>query len=385
LTHNNIRFLPIIQPVKISTPSFVPASWAPSTPVAKAQTASPPSAVRVQKKPAVQVGVRLEETWTRARVARIEDRELPTAVDTLYDHTLRSGYIGDGFKGMQRLTEYGPDGHLEVQLCPNRRKTPKATGPHAACDCALCGPPGGEPGLRWRDYVIWPNRYPYVEAESQHLVITAAQHQPQGFTPQLLSDMIDYQLFAGSKKPVTLHYNGIASNSQFHLHWQATHERLPLERMLHDGTLQTTVLRSSEAGKVESYDQGFFRGIAVSGKKDFVCRWAQRIITKLDSDFTVRGTYNLLLLPSARGEARLIILPRRADDVTPVVEPFGKMVLGAMSLGGLLVLPKDEIPDTLDDALLPGLRRSTVAPRELKWLPELMEQPESSLLALRLR
>ena len=174
--------------------------------------------------------VDLSKSWESSRIVQVGEGQLADAVQTLIRHHSDIGFYGERLQGMQRLENVGRDGELEIQLCPNRKKTPVARKDGEAKACALCSPPfAQERGLRWKDYVIWPNAFPYVPTNKEHVVITSAQHRGQGFDPGLLADMITYQGAASVKVPVTLHYNGLASNSQFHLHWQASRETLPLQ------------------------------------------------------------------------------------------------------------------------------------------------------------
>jgi len=126
-------------------------------------------------------------------------------------------------------------------------------------------PQSQQRGLSWRDYVIWPNAFPYVPVAEQHILITTARHQPQGFSPALLGDMLDFQAAAAGARPLTLFFNGVAGNSQFHLHWQAVRESLPLERALDAGRLALTPAVRTPNGRVDSYDRDLHAGILVSG------------------------------------------------------------------------------------------------------------------------
>jgi hypothetical protein len=286
---------------------------------------------------------------------------------------------------MRREVVQTSGGPLDLQFTPNRDKVPVVelhdTG-HA--ECALCKPPFvDERGLSWRDYTIWPNAYPYLPPEQQHVVITAARHVGQQFSPQILEDMIDYQRAAGHGTPITLHYNGVAGNSQFHLHWQASRERLPLQRLLDDGGLPLQRLHTGAGGRVDSYDQGFYAGLLVSGDRAYVSRMAARIVQGLDRDPLTRGAYNLLLLHPRQGEACLVVIPRRADQLKPELPSFGKVGLGAFSLGGTIVVPRDDVPAGFADEVLAAAAQTLVRPAELPWLDALQDRPDNPLLALR--
>lgn len=95
--------------------------------------------------------------------------------------------------------------------------------------------------MLWRDSLLVVNAYPYAPAESQHTVIASAGHLPQSFSTKLLGDMIDLQGLLGPDR--MLHYNGIAGNSEQHLSWQASKERLLLERVRDAGRLPLEELR----------------------------------------------------------------------------------------------------------------------------------------------
>jgi len=323
--------------------------------------------------------------WQRSLLARVADTDLSPAVEELFAHHLSTDFYGVRTDGMRRLEIEGPGGKLDVQLAPNRNKVPLAEikdGENK--ECALCRPPFQEErGLSWRDYNVWPNAFPYVPTESRHVVITAARHVGQRFTPQLLGDMIDYQRHAGESTPVTMHYNGVAGNSQFHLHWQATRETLPLQRLLDRGELPTELLHSGDGGRVDSYDHGFFTGLLVRGDKGYVSRWATILIDQIDRDPLTRGAYNLLLLHPRDGQARLAIIPRRADDLKPPVGDFGKVGLGAFSLGGTIVVPRDQLPETFAEDLTAAAARTVVRPHELSWLTRVTRQPSNPMLLAR--
>lgn len=327
----------------------------------------------------------LRSTWQQHLLARVGDASVGAAVDSLFEYHQACAFFGERILGMRRLTLDTAEGALDVQLAPHRNKVPVAeVHVHGQAECALCKPPFvDERGLRWRDYSIWPNAYPYLPPEQQHVVITAATHQGQHFAPRILEDMIDYQRAAGQATPVTLHYNGVAGNSQFHLHWQASRERLPLQRLLDEGSLPLQRVHSGAGGRVESYDQGFYAGLLVSGDKAYVSRMATRIVAQLERDPVTRGAYNLLLLHPRQGEARLVVIPRRADMLQPELPSFGKVGLGAFSFGGTIVVPREQLPDGFAGELCTAARQTLVRPSELGWLDELREQVDNAVLALR--
>jgi len=196
--------------------------------------------------------------------------------------------------------------------------------------------------------------------------------------------MIDYQRFASQDAPVTMHYNGIAGNSQFHLHWQATREKLPLQRMLDAGTLQLERWHSAANGHIDSYDHGYYAGLVVTGDKSYVTRWAQLLVEKLDADPLTRGAYNMLLLHPADGQVRLVVIPRRADNLKPEIGAFGKVGVGAFNLGGTVVVPRDAVPDSFGADYVAAATKSVVRPAELSWLRELVQQPTHPMLRARI-
>lgn len=326
-----------------------------------------------------------KKAWQRSLLARVPDGQLTAAVDAMFDYHADVKFYGERTSGMRRETGLGPDHDLDIQFAPNRDKVPLVEiSDQAKKECALCKPPFlDERGLSWRDYVVWPNAFPYLPESGQHVVVTAAKHVGQGFSPQLLGDMIDYQRCASQPTPVTMHYNGIAGNSQFHLHWQASREKLPLQRMLDAGTLPLARLHSAANGHIDSYDHGYYAGLVVSGDKPYVTRWAQLLVEKLDADPLTRGAYNMLLLHPADGQARLVVIPRRADDLKPAVGSFGKVGIGAFTLGGTIVVPRDAVPASFGDDIVAAARKTVVRPAELSWLPELMQQPTHPLLRAR--
>jgi hypothetical protein len=329
------------------------------------------------------ITTRLEQTWSTGSVAPVHSRELPEAVAALMAYHLRVGFFEDRLVGMERRGGFGPDGSFEVALAPNRKKAPISRDAHADGACGLCRPTfPSERGLSWRTWRIWPNAFPYVPAQSQHILLTCADHVAQSFSPQILGDMIDFQAHAAAGRQLTMHYNGTAGNSQFHLHWQATREVLPLQRQLDGGTLPTSPVVVEQGGRVATYDQGIYAGLLVEGDKSFVQRWAARIVERLEKDPVTRGAYNLLLLQPIRGRARLVVIPRRADLLKPTMGSFGQAGVGAFTAGGIVVMPRAEIPDDFAAALEPAMRSTIVPPAELGWLDDLRRAPRAAVLQL---
>ena len=327
----------------------------------------------------------LAQGWASHRLVRIADRALGQASATLMNYHVQNGFFADRMQGMRRLTGLGPKGQLEVQLAPNRNKVPVARQgvDHPKC-CALCEPTFKEErGLAWREYNVWPNAFPYMPAEKEHILITTAKHQGQGYSPKVLADMIDYQRFACREKPISMHFNGIAGNSQFHLHWQASLEKLPVQKLLDAGKLSTKKILSSPQGKISTYEEGYFRGILLAGQKDFVIKQATHMVKKLNLDKQTRGAYNMLLLHPKNGKARLVIIPRRADNLKPEVPGYGKVGFGAFSLGGTLVLPREQVPNGFDEHIVAAAQATTVSPKDLPWLDELAKHRGSDLLNVR--
>lgn len=300
-----------------------------------------------------------------SRLVPVAAGELPSALDDLFAHHLELDFFGDRFDGMRRLTD--DESEFEVQLVPNRTATPIARKLHDVC--ALCDPPDPrERGLDWRGYTVWPNAYPYVAADRQQVVIATRAHVGQGFSPELLADMVTYQREATRDEPPTLHYNGIAGNTQFHLHWQASRGRVPLERRLDSGELAHRALHEAPHGAVLAFDQSFYAGLVVTGNDPYVLAWSTVIMRELDREPSTRGAYNLLLLgPGPRG-ARLAIIPRRHACLKPRLSNGAHVVFGAYSMAGVMVVPLPSVPDGFHAEVLAAARATVVRPSELAWL-----------------
>ncbi len=327
---------------------------------------------------------RLSKAWETQLLAPVANAEMPKAIDALMAYHLKVGFFGERLDGMERFVGFGPEGSVEVALAPNRKKLAIGTNVDGHGSCGLCKPPfPDERGLTWGNWRIWPNAFPYVPAESEHILLTHQGHLPQSYSPQILADMLDFQACAGVGDQLTMHYNGTAGNSQFHLHWQATRELLPLQARIDAGQLPLRDVRRDADGRVATYDQGFYAGILVEGSKAYLGRWATRIIEQLNDDPTTRGAYNLLLLKQRAGRFRLAIIPRRADNLKPEVGSIGKAGIGAFNAGGIIVLPRAEIPADFGGAITPAMRATIVPPAELPWLAELRDEPGASLLQAR--
>lgn len=298
------------------------------------------------------------------RVVPVTGAELPDALDDLFAHHFELDFFGARFDGMRRLTDVGD---FDVQLVPNRTSTPIAR--QASNACALCDPPDPrERGLGWRGYVVWPNAYPYVPAEGQQVVIATGPHLGQGFSPELLADMITYQREAQRDEPLTLHYNGIAGNTQFHLHWQASKGPVPLQRRLDSGELAHEVLHHDGSGAVLAFDHGFYAGLVVTGPEPYLLAWSTVIMRELDRDPLTRAAYNLLLLAPGRQGARLAVIPRRHDCLEPRLSNGAHVVFGAYSMAGVMVVPLPSLPGRFHDEVLAAARATVVRPGELAWL-----------------
>lgn len=320
--------------------------------------------------------------WQSAYLAAAGDAQLPRAVDDLFERASATGFLGAPVEACSLLRGLGPDRELEVQLVPGRGgyRTNRAT--EAACVCPFCKPDDArQRAVAWRSWHLLVNAHPY--AASQHMVVSRAAHEPQGFSPSILGDMIDLQ--RRLRPSTTLHYNGLAGNSQNHLHWQATREQLPLTRALDgDDGLVLSAVRKDHDACVDTFARGFFAGLLVSGSATGVVRNATRIVAHLDADPLTRGHYNLLLLPPKRGQVRLVVLARRASDIAVDAGVLGTIRLGAFDLAGRGVLAKDALPPGGAEAFVAAAARTLVRPQELSWLAALRLAPASDVLGIRL-
>jgi hypothetical protein len=326
---------------------------------------------------------RVAAAWDNGTVfARIADVEMAEASDLLVADQKRRGFVPDGAPNL--LTDLGPAGRLEVQLHPERKAYIQASkeAKHAgACTCPFCTPSDErQRALLWRDLRVFANPFPYTTDEGGHLVVSTAQHKLQQFSPRMFDDLVDLQRLLGGP---TLHYNGLAGNSQEHLHWHITREQLPLQRSIDDGTMSLSQVRKDADVAVSTFDDGVFVGLLVTGDKRGVARQAARIVAFLDDDATTRGRYNMLLLPPRDGQLRLVVVPRRADHVAVRTEELGTLKLGAFDMAGRAVLSRGELPHRGVDAFVHARQRTSVAPPELPWLDALASAPARDVLALR--
>lgn len=315
--------------------------------------------------------------WRERPVATVTDAQLGSAADVLFLYHHDRGFFGRRFEGMRVERGLGDDGSLEVTLAPNR-KDGKVDGD----GCPFCKSHfPDQRALAWRGWQLIVNAYPYADAHSRHTVIAYGGHRPQSFDADVLRDMAELQRLLARHRgqPVTMHYNGTAGNSEQHLHWHASHERLPVERWLDEGVAKTEVLRRGADGSVAAWSKGDFAGLALTGSAAFVGRWATRIVKGLDDDPRTAGRYNMLLLPSEGDEVRLVLVPRRA---LPEGEETPKMG-GAWAVGGREVVYEHELPADAAEKLVEAARAHVVRPEELSWLRPMLAKPESGVLFAR--
>jgi hypothetical protein len=319
--------------------------------------------------PAAAIEAAVNAQWSNGWLARVTSGELPTAVGAMHERIKALHLMDDQYAGMR--VERDVHG-VDVLFCPNRHYRDDQEGP-AHEDLAK---PIGRPddrALGWRDYVVRANAFPYVPEVDQHTVIVTQAPETQHFEPRRFADMIDYQAAAGALAPVTLHYNGIAGNTQTHWHWQSTQATLPLQRLLDGGRLGLDVLRRSANGSVAAFDDGFYAGVLVQGRKEYVVSQATELVARLDREPT-RGAYNLLLLKPLDGRVRLVVIPRRADNLFPETPSGEEVQIGAMSLGGWIAVSKAALSDTCIEELKKAQRQSMVPPGELAWLQGLRDR-----------
>ncbi len=315
--------------------------------------------------------------WQRQTTASVGDAEVAQAADAMFLYHHDRGFFGRRFEGLRVERGLGDAGDLEVTLAPNR-KAGKVSGD----GCPFCKSHFPEQrSLAWRGWQLLVNAYPYADAHSRHTVIAALGHRAQSFDADILRDMAQLQRLLGEHRgrPVTMHYNGTAGNSERHLHWHATHERLPVERWLDEGTAERTTLRRGAEGTVASWSRGDFAGLLLEGSAAFVGRWAARIVKGLCDDPLTGGRYNMLLLPSETGDVRLVLVPRR---VLPAGQETPKMG-GAWAVGGREVRYEQELPEGAAEDLQAAARVHVVRPEELSWLRPLLQRPESGALFAR--
>ena len=195
----------------------------------------------------------------------------------------------------------------------------------------------------------------------------------------MFADLLDFQTATAAGRPLTLFFNGVAGNSQFHLHWQAVRVTVPLERALDSGRVVPRTLVRDADGRLQAYDHGLYAGFLACGSKAFVGRWAERLVDRLTADPLTRGAYNMVLLQPKNGEMRLAVVPRRLSCLKPNVGSLGPRSIGAVNVVGLQVLPRATIPEDFDASLADAIRATLVRPSELSWTDELTAEPRHTL------
>lgn len=355
-------------PPPVATPAAQPASLA--SPALAARVKAPLRAEHTDPAP------RLLAAWAKpgAYKAPVSDAELGQGVQTMFTYLHDKGFFRDRLDGIERKAHLGPNGDLDFLLVPNRmRHKPTGNGAHV---CPFDSQPDPiERGLLWRDYQVLANAFPYAPKESQHTVIATEAHVPQGFSASMLGDMIDYQRL--QPKPVSMHFNGIAGNSQRHFHWHAQGEVWPLQKKLDAGRLETTPLRRTAQGTVSTYEEDFFRGFLVEGTRNFVTRQAARIVREMEKDPTIAGHYNMLLLQPRAGQIRLAVVPRLA------LSDGAKHQIGALGVAGRGVLVKDHLPEDAVANMIARVDATVPRPSTLPWVAALKAAPESDAISLR--
>jgi len=326
------------------------------------------------------VTTRLLDALQHNEIEAVADHELEEAISILYHHVKDAGFFGEGFTDMKRVVD--DETGLEVQLAPHRKFLPRDSRANTANECVLCRPHDPRSRrIQWRNLFCLPNKYPYLPAKYKHVLILTKEHRPQVFDAKVLRDLIDYQRLAGRTRPVTLHFNGNAGNSQVHLHWQATHETLPIQKLLDSNQLKPTVLYSSNQGSLSSYDQGIYRGFFIEGDERFVCDSADVIVQYIyrEPRTTIQGengeisaTYNMVMLQSKGALSRLLIQPRRSSHLRVRFGTVGRVGVGAFTLGGVFLMSKPEVPEGFFQQITREVRRTTVSVSEFDWVEELI-------------
>ncbi|MEE2903191.1 MAG: hypothetical protein VYC39_12735 [Myxococcota bacterium] len=334
----------------------------------------------MQPNPAKLVFSRLRGALQRNEIEVVADHELEEAISILYKHVKDAGFFAEGFTDMKRVVD--DETGLEVQLAPHRKFLPRDSRANTVNECVLCRPHDHRSRrIQWRNLYFLPNKYPYLPAEYKHVLILTKEHRPQVFDSKVLRDLIDYQQCAGGTRPVTLHFNGNAGNSQVHLHWQATHETLPIQKLLDSDQLKLTTLYSSNQGSLASYDKGIYRGFLIEGDERFVCESADVIVqciyreprtTMQGEDGKISATYNMVLLQSKGALCRLLIQPRRASHLRVKFGTVGRVGVGAFTLGGIFLMSKPEVPEGFFQQVTEHVRRTTVGVSEFDWIEELI-------------
>jgi hypothetical protein len=318
---------------------------------------------------------RLLQAWKTDYRAAITDGELSAGVSALFAYHHDQGFFGIRHDGQKLEEGLGPDQDLEIFLAPNRKD-----GQTESCGCPFCIK--SAPVRRvatWRSWQVLPNAYPYAPAHSQHTLLAWEGHREQTTDPNILTDVFAYQRLVGTtERPITMHFNGTAGNSQQHLHWHATREVIPVQEWIDEGIADTEVLRRGPAGDVKTWEKGLFSGILIEGDEAYVAKWGARLTNVVAEDDDTVGKYNLLALPPKQGRARLVIMARRAGDDLPAMG-------GAWAAGGRAVRYEKKMPEGAEQKYLDAAAQGVVHPDEIEALtPAARAGLECSLLALRL-
>jgi hypothetical protein len=305
----------------------------------------------------------------------VDDRTLPRAIDAMwaYHHGVKDAHFGNALDGMWRLA--GFDEQLEILFTPNRHP-PSNANASMPPQCVFCASPDPlRRGVRWRNVVVMPNRFPYFPLSSRHVILAATNHVGQHTSSQVIASMIDYQSIAARSQPLTLFFNGKASNSQFHHHWQACREVPPLDRLLDSAQLPTHTWVRCEHGALQSFDQRNLRGMLIQGSKLFVTFVGASLARRLEDDPAVAGKYHLVLLPRQDNDVRLVVIARHANKLSCKEPGLQDMTLGALDCVGMCTychptLPAQMPAEGFGRAITRFARVSIVPAEQLPWLPE---------------
>lgn len=334
------------------------------------------------------VRARVLEALGKREIPVVQDNELLAAVDALFAHArghtdLAARHEGNALVSIVDGTEAAKAGPLELFFAPHRHPEAGEAG-HKDDGCPFCAPDRELGVLRWRGRHILPNAFPYTPSSSKQLLLIPTEHAGQDFDGAFFADVLALQRALGAR--TAMHFNGRAGNSQPHLHWHAHEERLPLERRLDAGALPLAPMASRFGAALSSYDDGELRGLLVQGADDAaVAAFAAEVAAALERDPTVAGRFNMLLLRRSGGEARLVIVPRRAAALVTTDAVAGKMSGGALDVAGRRIIESDSAAPGLVDAWRAYLRASTVDVAEIKGLPTEMSGARLSPVGARLR
>jgi hypothetical protein len=316
----------------------------------------------------------LEATGT----ALVRDHELRAGVDVLFD--MAAPTLSPRHEGMRTELVHTQGLTAELFFAPHRNIGAAPQPAHDAASCPFCSPAG--PALSWRGRRVLPNAFPYAPSSSQHLLLLPIDHKPQVFDRAFFTDALDLQRWLGAD--VALHFNGMAGNSQPHLHFHAHRERLPLERAIDDGRAERSTMGVVDGAQVERVAHGPLRGLLVSGSDAAITAAAEKLCRTLDDDAAVAGRYNMHLL--RRGQtARLVIVARRADTLA-LQTPTGTSVgAGAFDVAGRRVVEADHIDPVVLSTWQDLLPRTVVDPRDVAGLGALLAAAPTVLRGVQLR